>query len=325
MSRRFVTELTDGETVDQVFLAAEKQLRPNRTGSLYLQIRLSDRTGSITSMMWNADQKQYESFANGDFLRIKGNAQFYNGNMQVIVKSMNKVDAGQVDRVDFETVSSQQIDELAAEMAAKLREMRNYHLRNLAESILIDEELMRRLRRAPAGVKNHHAYQGGLLAHILSLMRVAAAVGPLYDELDDDLLLMGVVLHDLGKIEELTYESDLGYSDAGQLLGHIVQGIGILERKIAETEKQMAEPFPLELGLRLKHMVVSHHGDYEFGSPKLPMTFEAIALHYLDNLDAKIANVRQLIAEDANASSNWTSFNPQLGRKILKGPANKGS
>ena len=325
MSRRFITELTDGEAVDQVFLAAEKQLRPNRTGSLYLQVRLCDRTGSITSMMWNADQKHYESFANGDFLRIKGNAQFYNGNMQVIVKSITKVDPDQIDRVDFETVSSKQIDELFAEVAAKLRAMNNYYLKNLAESILVDNELMGQLRRAPAGVKNHHAYQGGLLAHIVSLMRVAAAVAPHYEELDADLLLMGVVLHDLGKVEELTYESDLGYSDAGQLLGHIVQGVGILDRKIAETEKQMAEPFPVELGLRLKHMVVSHHGDYEFGSPKLPMTFEAIALHYLDNLDAKIANVRQLIAEDANASSNWTSYNPQLGRKILKGSTDKGS
>jgi 3'-5' exoribonuclease len=130
---------------------------------------------------------------------------------------------------------------------------------------------------------------------------------------------MGVLLHDLGKVDELTYESDLGYSDAGQLLGHLVQGVSLLDKKLADTERLTGETFPSDLALRLKHMVVSHHGEYEYGSPKLPMTFEAVALHHLDNLDAKLANLRQVIAEDANSNSKWTSFNAQLGRKVYKG------
>jgi 3'-5' exoribonuclease len=319
MSRRFVTDLVDGESVDQIFLVSEKQLRPNRQGNLYLQMRLSDRTGSINAMVWNADQRLYESFANGDFLLVKGTAQFYNNNMQVIAKALCRVPADQVDHSEFETVSSQQINSLFAELSGHLRSMRNVHLRNLAECILVDEELVSKLRRAPAGVKNHHAYQGGLLEHIVSLMRVAGAVSPLYPEVDDDLLMMGVLLHDLGKVEELTYEPDLGYSDAGQLIGHLVQGVTILDRKLADSERLTGETFPPELALRLKHMVVSHHGEYEFGSPKLPMTFEAVALHHLDNLDAKLANLRQVIAEDANSGSKWTSYNPQLGRKVYKG------
>lgn len=318
MSRRFVTDLTDGEPIDQIFLASEKQLRPNRQGNLYLQMRLSDRTGSLNAMLWNADQRLYESFNNGDFLRVKGTAQHYNNTMQVIAKSIQAADRREIQATDFETVSSQQVDALLSELAQRLRSMRNVQLRNLAESILVDDALIGRLKKAPAGVKNHHAYHGGLLEHVVSLSRVAQAVSPLYPELDGDLLLMGVLLHDLGKIEELTYEPDLGYSDAGQLLGHLIQGVSILDRKLNDVRRQTGEEFSEELALRLKHMIVSHHGDYEFGSPKLPMTFEAMALHYLDNLDAKIANVRQVIAEDANAGSSWTSYNPQLGRKIYK-------
>jgi 3'-5' exoribonuclease len=130
---------------------------------------------------------------------------------------------------------------------------------------------------------------------------------------------MGAFLHDIGKIDELTYERELSYSDEGQLIGHIVLAVSMLEAKIRETEKLAGESFPTELALRLKHMIVSHHGEYEYGSPKLPMTLEAIALHFLDNLDSKIYTVKQLIADDANTSSTWTPYQPALGRKFYKG------
>ncbi len=318
MSRQFVTKLTDGEAVDEIYLASEKQLRPNRAGNLYLQLRCSDKTGSITAMLWNADQRHYESFENGDYVRVKATAQFYNSNMQLIIKSLATVDTTNIDVADFQAKSTQDIDRLVQQLGDRLRGMRNYHLRNLAESFLIDDELMSQLRRAPAGVKNHHAYSGGLLEHVVSLMDVAAAVAPLYPEVDVDLLLVGVFLHDIGKIQELTYSPDLGYSNPGQLLGHLVLGAIMLQQKIAEMEKQTNESFPESLALRLQHMIVSHHGEPEFGSPKVPMTFEALVLHHLDNLDAKIGSFRQIIADDANAGSAWTTFNPQLGRKIFK-------
>ena len=149
-------------------------------------------------------------------------------------------------------------------------------------------------------------------------MEVCLVVGPKYPAVNLDLLLIGAFLHDVGKIHELTYRADLGYSQSGQLLGHLVQGVSIVEKKIAEVEAQTGESFPEDLSDRVRHMIVSHHGSYEFGSPKLPMTLEAITLHYLDSLDARIQNVMKLIEEDANKDNPWTVYHPSLGRKILK-------
>ncbi len=319
MSRRFVNLLADGEAVDEVFLASEKQLRPNRNGNLYLQVRLSDKTGTITAMLWNATQKHYEQFQNGDYIHVTGTSQLYNGGMQILAKGIDKYTKADVDESDFVTLSTVKVDEMVARVAELLRSISDVNIRNLAECFLLDEELVRRLRMAPAGIKNHHAYQGGLLEHVLSLMELAFGIAPHYEGLDPDLLLMGAFIHDIGKIEELTYEPDLGYSDSGQLIGHLIQGVTILDEKIRETEKMTGEAFPVETANRLRHMIASHHGEYEFGSPKLPMTLEAIALHYLDNLDAKMHSVRQLIEEDVNKESPWTVFNPPLQRKIYKG------
>ncbi len=319
MSRRFVNQLAENEAVDEVFLVSDKQLRTNRNGNLYLAVRLSDKSGSLNGMMWNATDRIADSFDNGDYARINGTTQLYNGTLQMIVTRVEPVDPEKVIEADFVTLSSTDVDKLAGELAAMLRAIKNYHLRNLAESCLMDETFMGKFTSAPAGVKNHHAYRGGLLEHVLSLMKLCSVVAPIYEGLDPDLLLMGAFLHDIGKTEELTYERDLAYSDEGQLIGHIVMAVSMLEAKIRETEKLSGETFPTELALRLKHMIVSHHGQYEYGSPKLPMTLEAIALHFLDNLDSKIYTVKQLIADDANAASTWTPYQPALGRKFYKG------
>ncbi len=318
MTKKYVNELTDGESFNEVFLASEKQLRPNRNGDLYLQVRLSDKTGSLTAMMWNAKQSQYDAFNNGDYVRVKGTAQLYNGGMQVIAKGVDRENPEKVDESEFVTLSQVDVDKLVQRMTEILRSFRNVHLRNLVECFVIDEDLMRMIRSAPAGIKNHHAYRGGLLEHMLSLMEVCLLVGPRYQGVDVELLTMGAFLHDIGKVFELTYEPDLGYSDSGQLIGHLIQGISILDAKIAETNKQSDDAFPEDLANQLRHMIVSHHGQYEFGSPKLPMTLEAIALHYLDNLDAKIHCARQMIDEDANSESKWTVYSPGFGRKIYK-------
>lgn len=319
MSHRFINQFGDREPVDEVFLAAEKQLRTNRQGNLYMQMRLSDRSASVTAMMWNAGEKVYRSFENGDYVRVQGTAQYYNGALQMILTRIETVDAREVDESDFVTLGTMDIDQLAERLREMLRSMNNYPLRNLAECFLIDEEFMDGLTSAPAGVKNHHAYHGGLLEHVLSLMELTAVVGPRYPDIDRDLLLMGAFLHDVGKIRELTYERDLGYSDEGQLIGHLVIAVGMLDQKVREAEELSGEPFPEELALRLKHMIVSHHGEYEFGSPKLPMTLEAVALHYLDNLDAKMHSLGQLIRDDANTDSPWTPYQANLGRKLFKG------
>ncbi|MEQ8790796.1 MAG: OB-fold nucleic acid binding domain-containing protein [Pirellulaceae bacterium] len=321
MSRRFINQLGERENVDEIYLVSEKQLRANRAGNLYLQVRLSDRTGSLTAMLWNANEQLSKTFENGNFVRVQGTTQFYNGTLQMIAQRIEAADASTIDEADFITLGEVQIDRMAQRLSEMLRGVSNVHLRNLAECFLVDEAFMDKFTRAPAGVKNHHAYQGGLLEHVVGLMELVQSVAPHYPDLDGEQLLFGAFLHDMGKIDELTYERDLGYSDEGQLIGHLVLAVGMLEAKIREAEKLSGETFPSDLALRLKHMIVSHHGEYAFGSPKLPMTLEAIALAFLDNLDAKLHSIGHLMREDANAESRWTPYQPSLERKFFKPPS----
>ena len=173
--------------------------------------------------------------------------------------------------------------------------------------------------RAPAGVRNHHAYIGGLLEHVVNMLEVADRIAPLYPEVDRDVLLMGVFLHDIGKVRELVYDRAFGYSDEGQLLGHMDIGVEMLTAKAVQAAELTGEPFPTELLLRLKHIILSHHGTHEFGSPRLPMTPEAIAIHYIDNLDAKLHTFTRDIREDGNPDGAWTPFNQSLQRRLFKG------
>ncbi len=321
MTRRFVSQLAHQEPVDQVFLASEKQLRPNRNGNLYLQIDLSDRSGSISARMWNASEQDYRAFENGDFVRVEGSTQLFQGTIQLIATSICRAQPSEIDAEDFLNLDTKAIDQLVGRITTHLRRLADPQLKTLGECFLMDEEFMRKFCRAPAGVKNHHAYLGGLLEHVVGLMDLSRRLDGLYPALNTDLLVMGAFLHDMGKIDELAYEREFSYTDEGQLIGHLVMAVGILDRKIAEAEKLSGETFPQELALRLKHMIVSHHGQYEFGSPKLPMTLEAVALHQLDNLDAKLHAFQQLMVDDPNIDSSWTNFHQNLGRKLYKGAA----
>ncbi|MCR4415378.1 MAG: OB-fold nucleic acid binding domain-containing protein, partial [Thermoguttaceae bacterium] len=282
MRRRFVNELGEQESVAQVFRIGEKQLRPNRNGNLYLQFELSDRSGSVGARMWNASESLYRSIENGDYVYVEGTTQLFQGAMQLIATRLQKMEPSEVNEEDFTPLAAVDVDKLALRLGELLRSMGNPHLRNLAECFLLDEDFMRRLTRAPAGVKHHHAYFGGLLEHIVNLMEVTVRIAPCYPQLDRDLLLMGAFLHDVGKVDELTYDRDLAYSDEGQLIGHLVIAVSLLESKVREAEKLSGETVPAELVLQLKHMIVSHHGEYEYGSPKLPMTLEAEQGHRLE-------------------------------------------
>jgi 3'-5' exoribonuclease len=321
MARRFIKEFTHQEAIDQVFLASQKQLRPNRNGNLYLQVELADRSGTISARMWNADDADYRAFEDGDFVRIEGTAQLYQGAIQLIITNVCRARDDEVDPADFMLLTPGDIDKLAVRMATHLRSVTNPYLRTLGECFLMDDDFMRKFTRAPAGVKNHHAYLGGLLEHVVSLMDVIERVTPCYPMLDRDLLLLGALVHDMSKVDELGYDRGFSYTDEGQLVGHLVMAIGKLDAKVAEAEKLSGEAIPTELVLRLKHMIVSHHGHYEYGSPKLPMTLEAVALHLLDTLDAKLHNFSQQMRDDPNLDSPWTSFNASLGRKLFKGSA----
>jgi 3'-5' exoribonuclease len=319
MPRRYVNQFGHQEAVDQIFLASQKQLRPNRNGNLYLQVELSDRSGTISGRMWNAGDADYRGFDDGDFVRVEGTAQLYQGAMQLIVTQICKAHNDEIEYGDFMPVGPAELDRLAVRLGELLRGLGNPHLRTLAECFLMDEEFMGKFTRAPAGVKNHHAYVGGLLEHVVNLMEVVTRVAVCYPAIDPDLLLMGAFVHDMGKIDELSYDRGFAYTDEGQLIGHVVMAISLLEAKVREAEKLSGEAIPNELVLRLKHMIVSHHGQYEFGSPKLPMTLEAVALHHLDNLDAKVHSFEQQMREDPNVESPWTTYIANLGRKLYKG------
>lgn len=319
MSRRYVNQLSHGDSVDEAFLVADKQLRANRQGNLYLQLELRDKTGSVGARLWNATEELARTFEPGDFLLVRGKTQIFQGSLQIILTHIDVLGADRVEPEDFLPQSSQNVAKLYARLRELLLAMHEPHLRALVECFLIDEEFVAKFTAAPAGIKNHHAYQGGLLEHVVTMLNVADRILEFYPEVDRDLLLTGIFLHDIGKTAELSYDRAFAYSDEGQLVGHLVMGVELLRDKVERTEDLTGEPFPKELLLRLKHMIVSHHGALEYGSPKLPMTLEAVALHYLDNLDAKIHTFGREIRDDPVRESTWTPFQQSLGRRLFKG------
>jgi 3'-5' exoribonuclease len=321
MTRRFVQQLADGDSIDEIYLVNDKQLRANRNGNLYLQIELRDRTGSISARLWNAGENLFRLFEVGDFLLVRGKVQLFQGALQIILSHIERAEAEKVELADFLPHTEQDVSKLLERLRGTLLGLANPNLRALAECFFMDDDFVLGLCQVPAGVRNHHAYLGGLLEHVVTLMDAAERLLPLYPALDRDLLLMGIFLHDVGKVRELCYHKVFAYSDEGQLIGHLVIGVEMLNEKVGRVPDLTGEPFPAELLLRLKHMILSHHGTYEFGSPRLPMTPEAIALHCLDNLDAKIHSFTRDIREDRNQASAWTPFNQALQRRLFKGTA----
>jgi 3'-5' exoribonuclease len=314
-----VQQFADGDNVEDIYLVVDKQLRANRNGNLFLQLELRDRTGSISARLWNAGEPLFRSFEAGDFVLVKAKCQLFQGTLQLILNQVSRVDSHKVDLADFLPHTEQDVSKLYERLRLLLRKLSNPHLRALAECFLIDDDFVQGFCKAPAGVRNHHAYLGGLLEHVVTMLDAADRLAPLYPELDRDLFLMGVFLHDIGKVKELTYDRAFAYSDEGQLVGHLVIGVKMLNEQVRRVPDLTGEPFPQELLLRLEHLILSHHGTHEFGSPRLPMTPEAMALHCLDNFDAKLHSFLRDIREDPNPSSAWTPFNQSLQRRLFKG------
>ena len=314
MPRQPVNKLHAEQTIDQVFLLGGKQLRSNRQGNLYLQFRLSDRSGSLEARMWNASEAKAAQFADGDYVQVKGTTQLFQGVIQLIAKSMEKVSSESVNESDFRVLPAEVIDGLRTNLSKRFDRLEDADLRELARTYLEDTSFMDKFTRAPAGIKNHHAYHGGLLQHVATLCDLIDRVADTYPQLDRELMLLGALLHDSGKVDELGYDRDLHYTDQGQLLGHIVIGLSLLDKKLSELSS-----FPKTRAMELKHLLVSHHGSLDAGSPQVPMTREALVLHRLDELDARLHQFDQVIRGDNNPDSCWTPFYPNLGRKLFKG------
>lgn len=316
MKSHFVTDLADGQIVASLFLVREKEVRTSaRTGSSWLQLELADRTGTIPAKMWDNFAALAATFERDDVVQIRGRVKLYNGRKELTLEQIIPAAERDYELGDFLPHTKCDVEKLYADLRAAVAGMKNPWLKQLLSSIVDDPSIAPRLKRAPAAMTMHHAYLGGLLEHVASLIGLAAAVSAHYPELDADLLLAGVVLHDIGKLDELRYTRGIDYSTEGRLLGHITIGAALVR------EKRKAIPeFPEPLGVLLEHLILSHHGSYEFGSPSLPQIPEAIALNFIDDLDSKMAAMRATIESASGAEGElWTERNPSLRRALLRG------
>lgn len=317
--RRFVRELSAGDFVeDQAFLVASKDLRTTSNGSLYIHCVLADKTGQMLGRVWQATEEMYAHIPEGGFLRVKGRVENYKGSLQFIIDGMRPCDPKTLELAEFMPQTEEDIDAMFERIKAILRQVKNPHLLNLIKQFILDEPLMQRFRKAPAAMQMHHAFIGGLLEHTRNLLELALLVMPRYPKVSIDLVLTGIFLHDLGKTVELVYETNFAYTNEGQLIGHIVQACMWVEEKVRAVESDTGQPFPAEIKQALQHIILAHHGEYEFGSPKLPAMPEAIAVHHLDNLDAKLQMFVSRIENDTDPTSDWTEFVRGLDTKIYK-------
>jgi 3'-5' exoribonuclease len=313
MKSPYVNELQPNQVITATFLVHIKDIRQKKTGEPYLSLLLGDRTGELEAKMWDNVTDVLESFSRDDFVKVKGLLQIYQNRPQLTVHKMMRILDSDVDFSDYFPSSERDPDEMFAELRGIVEAIQNPHLRQLLDCFLNDETIARLYRIAPAAKSVHHAFLGGLLEHVLSLCHLCKMTSQHYRIVDLDLLLTGAILHDVGKIEELTYDRSFGYSAEGQLLGHIVIGLRMVNERL-----QRFPDFPPRLRTMVEHMIVSHHGELEFGSPKVPLFPEALLLHHLDNLDSKMECMRATIAKDRHADGCWTSYNPSLERAVLK-------
>ena len=319
MARRFVNELKAGDRVDdEVYLIRSKDLRTTTNGGLYIHAVLMDRTGQLVARMWQASEEIFLTMCEGGFMRFKGRAENYKGNLQFVIDACRPAEPGTFEFADFLPTTKNDIDKMWRRTAEILALIKDPHLSAVIREFLADEQLMHQFRRAPAASAMHHAYVGGLLEHTLAVLENALLVIPRYPKLSLDLVLAGVFLHDIGKAAELCYDPVIGYTDDGQLLGHITQAVLWIEKKADAVAARTGKPIPERVRWLLQHIVLSHHGRYEFGSPKLPAIPEAVAVHYLDNLDAKVTMFLAEIETDRDPNSRWTNFNKALETKVYK-------
>lgn len=313
MKSPYIADLQPSQLVTGTFLVLAKDVRQKKSGEPYLSLTLADRTGDIDAKMWDNVDKVLDAFDRDDFVRVKGMAQIYQNRLQFTVHTLAPVPASDVDLADYFPASARDPEEMFAELRGHIESVANPHLRALLEALMNDTDIARKFKRAPAAKTIHHAWLGGLLEHVLSLCKLVKLVAPHYPHLDADLVLTGAIIHDLGKIEELTYDRAFGYSDDGQLLGHILMGLRLIDDKV----RQLPD-FPPKLKTLVDHMVLSHHGELEFGSPKVPLLGEALLLHHLDNMDSKIECMRNAVARDKLAQGSFTAYVPALDRPVLR-------
>ena len=313
MKSPYVGTLVPNEIVTAHFLVLTKEIRQKKTGEPYLTLHLADKTGEIEAKMWDNVAEVMDAFDRDDFVKVKGLVQVYQNRSQFTVHRIRRVEDQEVEFSDFFPCSERDPEEMVAELHGTIAGIGNPHLRALLESVFQDTSIAARFKVAPAAKSIHHACRSGLIEHVLSLCKLGRTIGSHYKSVDLDLLLTGILLHDIGKIEELSYDRSFSYSSEGQLLGHIVIGLRIVAEKVAHIPD-----FPPKLRTLVEHMIISHHGELEFGSPKVPAFEEALLLHHLDNLDSKMEAMKQAIKRDNLVGSEFTGWVSSLERSLLR-------
>jgi 3'-5' exoribonuclease len=302
----------ENKVITSSFVVIAKQIKPKKSGDPYLALTLGDRTGQIEAKMWDNVEDALNAFEQDDFLKVKGLINKYKNRFQLTIHKLRRLGESEIDYSDYLPKTSKNIDELWQTLGDYVSGFQNPHLKGLIQAFMDDPQIAEAYRNAPAAKTLHHAYIGGLLDHVVSLFKSCDLICRNYPQVDRDLVLAGAFLHDIGKIHELTYNRSFSYTTRGQLLGHMIIELEMLQAKLA-----LRPDFPDELKTLLEHLIISHHGEYEFGSPKLPMFPEALLLHYMDDLDSKMESMRALFEREIDPENPWTSYSPSLGRPLL--------
>jgi 3'-5' exoribonuclease len=313
MKSPYIGTLVPNDVVTAQFLVISKEIRQKRSGEPYLALHLADRTGEIEAKMWDNVPEVMNTFDRDDFVKVKGLLQIYQNRSQFTVHRLRRLEEHEIDFGDYFPCSDREPEEMFAELQGIIANLGNPHLRALLEAVFEDPRLVTLYKIAPAAKNIHHACRGGLLEHVLSVCTLCRMAASHYKDVDLDLLLTGAILHDIGKIEELSYSRSFGYSAEGQLLGHIVIGLRIIGSKLDQLPD-----FPPKLRTLLEHILISHHGELEFGSPKVPIFPEALLFHHLDNLDSKMDAMRNALKRDRFAEGDFTGWISSLERILLK-------
>jgi 3'-5' exoribonuclease len=312
MKTSFVTDLNSEQSITTFFLVHEKEIRNTREGRPYLRLELGDRSGTIEARMWDQFESAVKDISRDDFVKVQARVEIYRNKPQLSLQQVRLAKPEEVDLADFLPQTKEDVGKLYGQLLEYAGSIANPWLKKLVAGIISDPVIAAKYKRAPAAKVMHHAYLGGLIEHVLSLCGLAKQAAAHYPELDVDLLLTAAILHDIGKLDELCYERAIGYTVEGQLLGHIM-----MEFETVSRAMDAIEGFPANLKTVVQHLLISHHGQYEFGSPKLPMIREALAFHYMDDLDSKLAAARAALALDTG-EPEWSAYSGALGRKFLR-------
>jgi 3'-5' exoribonuclease len=311
MKKAFVTELSTEQSVTTFFLVHEKEIRNTREGKQYLRMELGDKSGTVEARIWDAFEAIAKDINRDDFVKVAARVEIYRNKPQLVLQQVRRATPEEIDLADFLPHTKENVDEMWSKLLAYANGIANFWLNKLTLSVLNDPKIAERFKRAPAAKVMHHAFIGGLLEHVVGLCGLAKQIAAHYPELNVDLLLTAAMLHDVGKLDELCYERAVGYTTEGQLLGHIVMELESVSRAM-----DAIPGFPPRLKSVVQHLLISHHGQYEFGSPKLPMIREALVFHYMDDMDSKLGAVRAALAIPSG-EPDWSTYSGALGRKFL--------